>query len=55
MYYNKIDILNYLPFDIQWLDSSYQQTCLPDSPWQRVKFYLKKIFFLNFLCIKLDS
>ncbi len=29
--------LNYLPFNIQWLDSSYQQTCLPDSPWQKVE------------------
>ncbi len=28
--------LKYLPFNIQWLDSSYQQTCLPDSPWQKV-------------------
>jgi len=27
----------YLPFNIQWLDSSYQQTILPDSPWQKVK------------------
>ena len=23
------DNLKYLPFNIQWLDSSYQQTCLP--------------------------
>jgi hypothetical protein len=29
--------LKYLPFNIQWLDSSYQQTCLPDSPWQKVE------------------
>lgn len=29
--------LKYLPFNIQWLDSSYQQTLLPDSPWQKVK------------------
>ncbi|CAF2926066.1 unnamed protein product [Rotaria sp. Silwood2] len=28
--------LKYLPFNIQWLDSSYQQTCLPDSPWQKI-------------------
>ncbi|CAF5207107.1 unnamed protein product, partial [Rotaria magnacalcarata] len=26
----------HLPFNIQWLDSSYQQTCLPDSPWQKI-------------------
>ncbi|CAF1669432.1 unnamed protein product, partial [Didymodactylos carnosus] len=26
----------YLPFDIQWLDSSYQQTLLTDSPWQKI-------------------
>lgn len=32
-------IPRYLPFQIQWLDSSYQQTCLPDSPWHRVKDY----------------
>jgi len=30
------DALKYRPFNIQWLDSSYQQTCLPDSPWQKV-------------------
>jgi hypothetical protein len=35
--------LKYLPFNIQWLDSSYQQTCLPDSPWQKV--YKKKVLF----------
>jgi hypothetical protein len=29
--------VQYLPFNIQWLDSSYQQTCLPDSPWQKVR------------------
>jgi hypothetical protein len=29
--------IKYLPFNIQWLDSSYQQTCLPDSPWQKVR------------------
>lgn len=29
--------VQYLPFSIQWLDSSYQQTCLPDSPWQKVR------------------
>ncbi|CAF2093633.1 unnamed protein product [Rotaria magnacalcarata] len=28
--------LKHLPFNIQWLDSSYQQTCLPDSPWQKI-------------------
>jgi len=42
----RIDNSNYLPFYMQWLDSSYQQTCLPDSSWQRVNFIL---FFLNFL------
>ena len=31
------DNYKYLPFNIQWLDSSYQQTILPDSPWQKVK------------------
>lgn len=31
------DNLKYYPFNIQWLDSSYQQTCLPDSPWQKVE------------------
>lgn len=29
--------IKYNPFNIQWLDSSYQQTCLPDSPWEKVK------------------
>ncbi|CAF1075101.1 unnamed protein product [Adineta ricciae] len=29
-------IPRYLPFRIQWLDSCYQQTCLPDSPWHRI-------------------
>ncbi len=39
--------LNYLPFNIQWLDSSYQQTCLPDSPWQKVttSFCFKYLIF----------
>jgi len=43
-----IDNINYLPFNIQWLDSSYQQTCLSDSPWQRVNliFEKKKIFYV---------
>ena len=35
--YTEEEILKYLPFNIQWLDSSYQQTCLPDSPWQKVE------------------
>jgi len=39
------DNLKYLPFNIQWLDSSYQQTCLPDSPWQKVE---KKSCFWSF-------
>jgi hypothetical protein len=39
----RIDNSNYLPFYMQWLDSSYQQTCLPDSSWQRVNFII--IFF----------
>ncbi|CAF1438227.1 unnamed protein product [Adineta steineri] len=30
------DNIKYLPFNIQWLDSSYQQTILPDSPWQKI-------------------
>lgn len=30
------DNVKYHPFNIQWLDSSYQQSCLPDSPWQKV-------------------
>ncbi|UJR14936.1 hypothetical protein I4U23_001918 [Adineta vaga] len=30
------DNINYIPFNIQWLDSSYQQTLLPDSPWQKI-------------------
>jgi len=43
----------YLPFNIQWLDSSYQQTCLPDSPWQKVNFsFLRK---KDFKSIYLDS
>lgn len=29
----------YSPFNIHWLDSSYQQTCSSDSPWQKVWFY----------------
>lgn len=37
-YNNNNNNENYLPFNIQWLDSSYQQTCLPDSPWQKVIF-----------------
>jgi hypothetical protein len=32
------DNFKLLPFNIQWLDSSYQQTCLPDSPWQKVNY-----------------
>jgi hypothetical protein len=41
--------LKYLPFNIQWLDSSYQQTFLPDSPWQKVenKFEIIIYFFLK--------
>lgn len=27
---------DYRPFNLRWLDSSYQQTCLPDSPWQKI-------------------
>ncbi|CAM2720415.1 unnamed protein product [Rotaria socialis] len=34
---------NYLPFNIYWLDSSYQQTCLPDSPWQKILEQLEPI------------
>ncbi|UJR31743.1 hypothetical protein I4U23_019221 [Adineta vaga] len=26
----------YLSFHVPWLDSSHQQTCLPDSPWQKI-------------------
>ncbi len=37
---------NFLPFNIQWLDSSYQQTCLPDNPWQKVKNLLNKKSFI---------
>ncbi len=44
-----IDNSNYLPFYIQWLDSSYQQTCLPDSPWQKVEE--KKAFVVKFFLI----
>ncbi|CAF0990782.1 unnamed protein product [Rotaria sordida] len=33
----------YLPFNIQWLDSSYQQTCLSDSPWQKILNNLEPI------------
>ncbi len=51
----QIDNSNYLPFNIQWLDSSYQQTCLPDSPWQQVnsRFLFSEIFYFEY--IKLDS
>ncbi len=42
----------YFPFNIHWLDSSYQQTCLPNSPWRKVKFVFKN-FCLK--CMKLDS
>lgn len=35
-YEKQISSAKYLPFNIQWLDSSYQQTCLPDSPWHKV-------------------
>ena len=35
---NEDKSFNHRPFDIQWLDSCYQQTLLPDSPWQKVKF-----------------
>jgi hypothetical protein len=38
------DNLKYLPFNIQWLDSSYQQTCLPDSPLQKVNLILFEEF-----------
>lgn len=34
---NQEHLFNYRPFDIQWLDSCYQQTLLPDSPWQKVQ------------------
>ncbi len=33
---------DYFPFNIQWLDSSYQQTCLPNNPWQKVKLIDEK-------------
>ena len=33
----------YLPFNIQWLDSSYQHTFLPDSPWQKVKICFNSV------------
>ena len=51
--YKIINNSKYLPFNIQWLDSSYQQTCLPDSPWQKVMFYYLLLFIKK--CIKLDS
>lgn len=31
------------PFGIQWLDSSYQQTCLPDTPWQKILDQLEPV------------
>jgi hypothetical protein len=40
-----LDNSKYLVFDIQWLDSSYQQTCLPDSPWQKVTFLFFIVLF----------
>jgi hypothetical protein len=47
---------DYFPFNIQWLDSSYQQTCLPDSPWQKVKLIDRKrilliVYSIRFLMI----
>lgn len=46
-----IDNFNHLPFNVQWLDSSYQQTFLPDSPWQKV---IKLVCIINFTFYQYD-
>jgi len=38
---------NSYPFGIQWLDSSYQQTCLPNTPWQQVCFLFTWILYFK--------
>ncbi|CAF5084565.1 unnamed protein product [Rotaria sp. Silwood1] len=43
----RLNNLKYLPFNIQWLDSSYQQTCLPDSPWQKILNDLEPILAIR--------
>ncbi|CAF3505876.1 unnamed protein product [Adineta steineri] len=40
-----VDNPQHSPFNIQWLDTSYQQTCLPDSPWQQVLDDLEPVLF----------
>ena len=45
----------YRPFHIQWLDSSYQQTCLPDSPWQKVAIQEYWQWLIDSIRFSIDS
>lgn len=41
------------PFSVEWLNSCYQQTLLPDAPWHAVRYAKDRswvIFVRNFYC-----